>query len=174
MAGPVWLLRLCREKSVCAAALCGFLQGTLSLREIAICQWGGRKLTLSLRDLLVLGFPQASPKVYIAPVTRSVETDYSGVEISSVSAVFYAAFLIPCLPYPPQPGFLSMLLLSALGLGTLHSCCAPRAHSVWPLCGTEDHGMVDDCSVHTSTGLIPSPHLGSKQLCKKGLLEELG
>lgn len=34
--------------------------------------------------------------------------------------------------------------------------------------------MAYDCSVHRSTGFIPSPHLGSKQLCKKGLLEELG
>lgn len=43
-----------------------------------------------------------------------------------------------------------------------------------PQYGTKDRDMVYDCSVHRSTGFIPSPHLGSKQLCKKGLLEELG
>lgn len=34
--------------------------------------------------------------------------------------------------------------------------------------------MICDCSVHRSAGFSPSPHLGSKLLCKKGLLEELG
>lgn len=122
------------------------------------------------------GFPTTKPECLYSTSYKVSRNRLQGGkrEISSLSAVFYATFLIPCLPYPPQPGFLSMLLLSVLGLGTVHSCCAPRARSVWPLCGTEDHGMVDDRSVHMSTGFIPSPHLGSKQLCKKGLLEELG
>ena len=43
-----------------------------------------------------------------------------------------------------------------------------------PQRGTEDCDMAYDCGVHRSTGFIPNPHLGPKQLCKKGLLEELG
>lgn len=43
-----------------------------------------------------------------------------------------------------------------------------------PQYGTKDRDVVYDCSVRKSTGFVPNPHLGSKQLCKKGLLEELG
>lgn len=40
--------------------------------------------------------------------------------------------------------------------------------------GTKDRDMIYDCSVHRSTGFRPKPHQGSKLLCKRGLLEELG
>jgi len=43
-----------------------------------------------------------------------------------------------------------------------------------PQRGTEDRDVAYDCSVRRSTEFIPCPCLGSKQLCKKGLLEKLG
>lgn len=39
--------------------------------------------------------------------------------------------------------------------------------------GTKDHDTTYDNSVHRSTGFAPSPHLGTKLLGKKELLEEL-
>lgn len=94
MVSTGWVFRLWREKSVCAAALCGVVQGMLSTQEIGTWRRGGRKLTLSLRACLVLGLPQKSPNVYIyiTLFKRSVETQYKRVRRDQYQKYFMPLF----------------------------------------------------------------------------------